>query len=133
MRDPTEHPKGPQRDPKNNESRRYGGPFWAPLAVRKGTPKEHPRHAWGTEGAAKTAPNKNPEPLNKKRRGQEKDNKKDTPNLIVIYKGFALMPFGSVFWETPRHEQNSQMYVLLQFGIPGGAKTHENLVFYKGF
>jgi hypothetical protein len=29
-RDPTEHPKGPQRDPKHSESRRYGGPFWAP-------------------------------------------------------------------------------------------------------
>ena len=133
VRDPTEHPKGPQRDPKNNKSRWYGGPFWVPLAVRRGTPREARRHPWGNEGTAKTAPNKNPEPLNKKRRGQEKDNKKGTPNLIVIYKGFALMPFGGVFWETPRHEQNSQMYVLLQFWIPGGAKTHENLLFYKGF
>jgi len=104
-----------------------------PLAVRRGTPREARRHPWGTEGTAKTAPNKNTEPLNKKRRGQEKDNKKDTPNLIVIYKGFALMPFGGVFGETPRHEENSKMYVLLQFWIPGGAKTHENLVFYKGF
>ena len=133
VRDPTEHPKGPQRDPKNNKSRRYGGPFWVPLAVRRGTPREARRHPWGTEGTAKTAPNKKPEPLNKKRRGQEKDNKQGTPNLIVIYKGFALMPFGGVFGETPRHEENSKMYVLLQFWIPRGAKTHENLIFYQGF
>ena len=104
-----------------------------PLAVRRGTPREARRHPGGTEGTAKPAPNKNPEPFNKKRRGQEKDNKKGTPNLIVIYKGFALMPFGGVCWETPRHEENSKMCVLLQFWIPGGAKTHENLVFYKGF
>ena len=133
VRDPTEHPKGPQRDPKNNEARRYGGPFWVPLAVRRGTPREARRHPWGTEGTAKTAPNKTPEPLNNKRRGQEKDNKKDTPNLIVIYKGFVLIPFGGVLLETPRHEENSNMCVSLQFWIPGGANTHENLVFYKGF
>ena len=133
VRDPTEHPKGPQRDPKNNESRRYGGPLLGAPGRAQRTPKGPPGHPWGTEGAAKTAPNENSEPLNKKRRGQEKDNKQGTPNLIVIYKGFALMPFGGVFWETPRHEQNSQMYVLLQCWIPGGAKTHENLIFYKGF
>ena len=133
VEDSTEHPKGPQRDPKNNKSRRYGGPFWMPLAVRGGTPREARRHPWGSEGTAKTAPNKNPEPLNKKRRGQEKDNKQGTPNLIIIYKGFAVMPFGGVFLETPRHEENSKMRVLLQFGIPGGAKAHENLVVYKGF
>ena len=87
----------------------------------------------GHRGAAKTAPNENSEPLNKKRRGQEKDNKKGTPNLIVIYKGFALMPFGCVLLETPRHEENSKICVLLQFWIPVGAKTNENLIFYKGF
>ena len=57
VRDPTEHPKGPQRDPQNNESRRCGGPFWAPLAAHKRTQKGPPGHPWGTEGAAKTAPN----------------------------------------------------------------------------
>ena len=35
---------------------------------------------YGIEGAAKTAPKKNPETLNKKRRGQEKDNKQ-TPQI----------------------------------------------------
>ena len=132
MRDPTEHPKGPQRDPKNNESRRYGGPFWVPLAVRRGTPREARRHPWGTEGTAKTAPNKNPEPLNKKRRGQEKDNKKHTPNPIDIYEGFVLMPFGGAFLEMPRHEENTQTCISLQFWTPRGAKTLENPVFYEG-
>ena len=132
MQDPTEHPKGPQRDPKNNESRRYGGPFWAPLAACKRTPKGPPRHPWGTEGAAKTAPNENSEPLNKKHRGQEKDNKKHTPNPIAIYEGFALLPFGGAFWETPRHEENTKTIILLQFRTPRGATTLENPVFYEG-
>ena len=68
------------------------------------TPKGPPGHPWGTEGAAKTAPNENSEPLNKKRKGQEKDNKKHTPNPIDIYEGFVLMPFGGPFMETQRHE-----------------------------
>ena len=75
-RDPTGHPKGPQRDPQNNESQRYGGPFWAPLAARKRTPKGPPRHPWGGPPKQRqtktqrplTAPNKNPKTLNKKRR-----------------------------------------------------------------
>ena len=55
-------------------------------------PKGHPRHPCGTQGTAKTTPNTNPEPLNKKRRGQEKYNKNTPPNPIAIYKGFALLP-----------------------------------------
>ena len=98
MQDPTEHPKGPQRDPKNNESRRYGGPFWAPLAARKRTQKGSPRHPWGTEGAAKTPPHKKPEPLDKKRRGQEK-NTKNTPHLRSLFtRVFCSCPSGGPFW-----------------------------------
>jgi hypothetical protein len=96
------------------------------------TPKGPPGHPWGTEGAAKTAPNENSEPLNKKRRGQEKDNKKHTPNPIDIYEGFVLMPFGGPFLETPRLEENTKTIILLQFWTPRGAKTLENPVFYEG-
>ena len=133
VRDPTEHPKGPQRDPKNNKSRRYGGPFWVPLAVRRGTPREARRHPWGTEGTAKTAPNKNPEPLDKKRRGQEKDNKQDTPNLIVIYKGFALMPFGGVFGRRRGTNKIQKCVFYGSFGSQGVPKRTKTLYLTKGF
>ncbi len=97
VRDPTEHPKGPQRSPQKQRITTVGWPLLGAPGRAQGTPREARRHPWGTEGTAKTAPNKNPKPLNKKGRGQEKDNKKDTTNLIVIYKGFALMPIGVVF------------------------------------
>ena len=51
----------------------------APVRAQR-TPKGPPRHPWGTEGAAKTAPNKNSEPLDRKRRGQENYNK-NTPQI----------------------------------------------------
>ena len=50
-------------------------PCLAPLTARKRTPTGPPRHPWGTEGTAKTAPKKNPETLNTKCREQKKDNK----------------------------------------------------------
>ena len=34
-------------------------------------------------------------------------------------------------FETPRHEENTKTCIFLQFWTPGGAKTQENLVFYK--
>ena len=98
MEDSTEHPKGPQRDPKNNESRRYGGPFWAPLTVCKRTPTGPPRHPWGTEGAAKTAPHKKPEPLDKKRRGQEKNTKNSPQIRSPFTKVLCSCPSGGPFW-----------------------------------
>ena len=55
-------------------------PCLAPLTARKRTPTGPPRHPWGTEGTAKTAPKKNPETLNTKCRGQKKDNK-HTPQI----------------------------------------------------
>ena len=39
------------------------------------TPKGPPRHPWGTEGAAKTAPNKNAEPLNKNAENKKRTTK----------------------------------------------------------
>ena len=139
MQDPTEHPKGPQRHPKKNESRRYGGPFWTPLAARKRTPKGPPGHPWGTEGAAKTAPNKNSEPLYKKRKENKKGQQKHTPNPTAIYEGLVLMPFGGpllpfrgTFLQMPRHEENTKTIILLQLWTPRGAKTLENPLFYEG-
>ena len=41
------------------------------------------------------------------------------------------MPFGGAFGEAPRHEENTKTCIFLQFWTPGGAKTQENLVFYK--
>ena len=138
MQDPTEHPKGPQRDPKNNESRRYGGPFWAPLAAHKG-PQRGPQDTLGElRGRQNSAKHKLRAPLQKtqkKRKGQQKH----TPNPIAIYEGFVrlpfggpLLPFGGPFSETPRREENTKTIILLQFWTPRGAKTLENLVFYEG-
>ena len=65
MQDPTEHPKGPQRDPKHNESRRYGGPFWAPLAAHKG-PQRGPQDTLGApRGPPKQRQTKTQSPLTK--------------------------------------------------------------------
>ena len=97
-RDATRTPRRARERPKNHESRWYGGHFWAPLAARKRTPKGPPRHPWGTEGAAKTAPSRNPEPLNKKRRGQEKDNK-NTPQIrSPLTRVLCSCPSGSLLW-----------------------------------
>jgi hypothetical protein len=139
VQDPTEHPKGPQRDPKNNESRRYGGPLLGAPGRAQRTPKGPPGHPWGTEGAAKTAPNKNSEPPYKKHRKTRKGQQKHTPNPTAIYEGLVLMPFGGPllpfrgpFLEMPRHEENTKTIILLQFWTPRGAKTLENHVFYEG-
>ena len=93
------------------------------------TPKGPPRHPWGTEGAAKTAPNKNSEPLYKKRKKTQKGQQKHTPNPIAIYEGFVrlpfggpLLPFGGPFLETPRHEENTKTIISLQFWTQGVPK-----------
>ena len=74
VQDPTEHPKGPQRDPKNNESRRYGGPLWAPLAAHKG-PQRGPQDTLGElRGRQNSAKHKLRAPLQK----TQKKNKRTT-------------------------------------------------------
>ena len=72
-------------------------------------------------------------PLPRSTEMTKKGQQKNTPNMIAIYEGFALMPFGGPFLETPRHEENTNTCIFLQFWTPGGAKTLENLVFDEGF
>ena len=138
MQDPTEHPKGPQRDPKNNESRRYGGPLWAPLAAHKG-PQRGPQDTLGEpRGPPKQRQTKTQSPFTKNAKKQKKQ-QKHTPNPIAIYEGFVRLPFGGPLLplggpllETPRHEENTKTIISLQFWTPRGATTLENLVFYEG-
>ena len=139
MQDPTEHPKGPQRDPKNNESRRYGGPLWAPLAAHKG-PQRGPQDTLGApRGPPKQRQTKTQSPFTKNAKKNKKGQQKHTPNPTAIYEGLVLMPFGGPllpfrgpFLEMPRHEENTKTIILLQFWTPRGAQTLENPVFYEG-
>ena len=62
------------------------------------TPKGPPGHPWGTEGAAKTAPHKKPEPLDKKRRGQEKNTKNSPQIRSPFTKVLCSCPSGGPFW-----------------------------------
>ena len=134
--------RAPQRTPERPEKQRITTVRWPPLGApgrAQRTPKGPPRHPWNTEGAAKTEPNKNPEPLNKKRRKTRKGQQKHTPNPTAIYEGLVLMPFGGpllpfrgLFLEIPRHEENTKTSILLQFWTTRGAKTLENPVFYEG-
>ena len=60
----------------------------APVRAQR-TPKGPPRHPWGTEGAAKTAPNKNSEPLYKKRKKNKKTTTKTHPKSDRHLRGFG--------------------------------------------
>ena len=124
---PPSTPKDPRETPKTTNHDGMVAPSGHPWPPARG-PKRGPRDTLGApRGPPKQRQTKTQSPLTK-----NAEDKKRTTKLIVIYKGFALMPFGGVFGETPRHEENSKMYVLLQCWIPRGAKTHENLVFYEG-
>ena len=88
MQDPTEHPKGPQRDPKNNESRRYGGPLWAPLAAHKG-PQRGPQDTLGElRGRQNSAKHKLRAPL-QKTQNKHKRTTKTHPKSDRHLRGFC--------------------------------------------
>ena len=70
---PPSTPKDPRETPKTTNHDGTVAPSGRPWPRTK-DPKGAPKTPLGHRGAAKTAPKKNPEPLNKKRRGQEKDN-----------------------------------------------------------
>ena len=75
------------------------------------TPKGPPRHPWGPEGAAKTAPNKNSEPLDKKRRGHEKDNK-NTPQVRSPFtRVLCSCPSGGLCWRRRGAKKNKNQHV----------------------
>ena len=131
VQDPSEHPKGPQRDPKNNESRGYGGPFWAPLAACKRTPKGPPRHPWGTEGAAKTAPHKKPEPLDKNAEDKKRTTNKRFKSDRYLRGCCAHALRGAFFGDAAARRKHSNHHVAAVLD-PKGAKTLENLLFYEG-
>ncbi len=78
-----------------------------------------PRHPWGTEGAAKTAPHKNPEPLDKKRRGQEKNNK-NTPQIRSLFtRVLCSCPSRGLFWRRRGAKKTQKHAFHCSFGPRG--------------
>ena len=63
--------------------------------------------------------------MQRTRKGQQTN----TPNLIAIYEGFVCMPFGRPFWETPRHEENTNTCILLQCWTPGVPTCYKTYYF----
>ena len=93
---PPSTPKDASETPKQRITTVRWPLLGAPVRAQR-TPKRPLRHPWGTEGAAKTVPHKKPEPLDKKRRGQEKDNK-NTPQIRSLFtKVLRSSPSGGRF------------------------------------
>ena len=113
---PLSTPKDPRETPKTTNHDGTVAPSGCPWPCAGG-PQGRPEDTLGarTEGTAKTAPNKNPEPLNKKRRGQEKDNK-NTPQI--------RSPFTRVSCSSPSGEL---------FGRRRGTKKTQTPSFYCSF
>ena len=129
---PPSTPKDASETPNNNESRRYGGPFWAPLSAHKG-PQRGPQDTLGApRGPPKQRQTKTQSPLTKNAEDKTRTTKTH-PKSDRHLRGFCAPALRGVFGEMPRHEENTQTCVLLVFWTPGGAKTQEHLIFYKGF
>ena len=103
----------------------------APVRAQR-IPKGPPRHPWGTEGAAKTAPNKNSEPLDKTRRGQEKDNK-NTPQIRSPFtRVLCSCPSGGLFWRRRGTKKTQKPAFYCSFG-PTGSQNARKPSILRGF
>ena len=132
MQDPTEHPKGPQRDPKNNESRRYGGRFWAPLAAHKG-PQRGPQDTLGApRGPPKQRQTKTQSPLTK----NAEDKKRTTnthPNSERYLRGFCAHALRGAFFgdaAARRKHKNIRVTAVLD---PKGCQNARKPCILRGF
>ena len=121
-----------QRIPERPQKQRITTVRWPPLGApgrAQRTPKGPPGHPWGTEGAAKTAPNKNPETLSKKHKGQELDTKKN-PKADRYLRGFCAHALReALFGDAAARRKHKNMYVTAVLD-PRGAKTLETPIFY---
>ena len=131
MQDPTQHPKGPQRDPKNNESRRYGGPFWAPLAAHKG-PQRGPQDTLGApRGPPKQRQTKTQSPLTK----NAEDKKRTTKNTPQIRSTFTRVlcscPSEGLFWRRRGSKKTQKPSFYCSFGPQGVPKRFKTLYFTR--
>ena len=80
----------------------------------------------------RTTQRSNREPLDKKRREQDKDNKQ-TPQIRSLFTTvLRSSPSGGLFWRR-RGAKKTHTYICLQFWTPGGAKMGPNLMFYHDF
>ncbi len=126
--------RAPQKTPVRPQKQRITMVRWpilgAPVRTQR-TPKGPPRHPWGTEGAAKTAPNKNSEPLDKKRRGQEKDNK-NTPQIRSPFtRVLCSSPSGGLFGRRRGAKKTQKPSFYHSFGPQGVPKRWKTLYFTK--
>ena len=91
--------------------------------MRAGGPQGRPEDTLGAPRAPpKQRQTKTQSPLTKNAEDKKRTTQKHPPNLIVIYEGFAFMPFGEPFLETPRHEENTKTCIFLVFWTPGVPK-----------
>ena len=96
------------------------------------TPKGPPKTPLGHRGAAKTAPHKNSEPLNKKRRGQEKDNK-NTPQIRSPFtRVWCSCPSGGLFWRRRGAKKTQKPSFYCSFG-PKGCQNVRKPCILRGF
>ena len=101
--------------------------------ARKRTPTGPPRHPLCTEGTAKTGTTQK----SKRHLTQNAEDKKRTtnkhPKSNRYLRGLCAHALRGGFGETPRHAENTNTCISLQFWSPGSATTQEHLVFYEGF